>query len=123
MEQVNHMLKSMRIPLKQRSINLWLFSDNFWTAIGLKHNTKYIFRVRAKNEYGWSAYSEISEESELPNKVYKIVFMMAICLALFCIFGVITLFIFLQCKIFLKIPPFLPDFKNNSDFYIRSVST
>jgi len=39
-------------------------SENVWTTNNLQKDTKYIFRAKAENEYGFSAYSNNSVEYE-----------------------------------------------------------
>jgi hypothetical protein len=52
------------IVLDVDSLSLLMFLENFWTTSSFKKDTKYIFRTRAENEYGLSAYSNTSVEYE-----------------------------------------------------------
>lgn len=42
-------------------LNSILVSDNYWIITELSPSLKYVFRVRAKNKYGWSDSSETSK--------------------------------------------------------------
>lgn len=65
-------------------------ADNYWISSSLKYNVKYKFRVRAKNEYGFGLYSNVSEEYEIENEKYARIALWSI-LPMFCVIAVIML--------------------------------
>ncbi len=72
-----------------------MLSDNHCITSSLKDNTFYKFRVRARNEYGFSNYSDISEEFEIQNPNYVTIASWSILFA-FCaiLIVVVTIFIY-----------------------------
>lgn len=53
--------ESNNIILREEWIPYYNGTENYWIMNELSASLKYVFRVKAKNKFGWSDFSEISK--------------------------------------------------------------
>lgn len=73
--------------------------DNLWIFTTLKRNARYQFRVKSENEYGFSEYSNVSEEYDVENDRYTKIALWSI-LPVFCMTGIIALVVLIYGTVF-----------------------